>query len=290
MNFCFVILHYKTEKDTIECINSILKQKEHCSIVVVDNFSNNGSIEKVEKFFSKQKNVIFLKNNANLGFASGNNVGYKYAKNELHADFIAVLNNDIILNSKYLITQIKSKYELNRFHVFGPDIVSLVDYKHQNPMDCNLLSIREINMLLIKLTIKYLLNRVGFLDFVLNLKEKIIVNSSSKSNIQPNTIFNDMQNVVLHGSFIVFSKDYIMREDCAFLEGTFLFMEEILLYEYCRRNNYITYFSPDISVFHKEDSSTNSLCETDKSKLEFILKNHINSLKVYKKLKQKKII
>ena len=48
MNYCFVILHYKTEKDTIECINSIKKLSGNYSIVVVDNASNNGSIEAVE--------------------------------------------------------------------------------------------------------------------------------------------------------------------------------------------------------------------------------------------------
>jgi len=76
MEFCFVILHYKTAEDTIECVNSINRLNDECSIVIVDNASNNGSIEKVENEFKTLSNVTIIKNRENVGFAAGNNVGY----------------------------------------------------------------------------------------------------------------------------------------------------------------------------------------------------------------------
>ena len=47
--FVFVILHYKTEKDTIECIESIKKLSyKNIEIVIVDNGSQNGTGENLK--------------------------------------------------------------------------------------------------------------------------------------------------------------------------------------------------------------------------------------------------
>lgn len=37
----------------------------------------------------------------------------------------------------------------------------------------------------------------------------------------------------LHGSFVIFSPDYIKNEEFAFEPGTFLYMEEAILFQYC---------------------------------------------------------
>ncbi len=63
MIFTFSILHYKAINDTIECIE-------------------------------------YIKNNKNIGFAAANNLGYKYAKDVLKSDFIAVINNDAVVELK----------------------------------------------------------------------------------------------------------------------------------------------------------------------------------------------
>lgn len=49
-----------------------------------------------EKYHMDDK-VLVLKLTSNLGFAKGNNVGYKYAVKELKCDFICILNNDTLL-------------------------------------------------------------------------------------------------------------------------------------------------------------------------------------------------
>lgn len=63
MRFCFVILHYMTAFDTIECIESIKLLNTVCQIVVVDNASNNGSIETIEEKYSEDKNIYIIKIN-----------------------------------------------------------------------------------------------------------------------------------------------------------------------------------------------------------------------------------
>lgn len=55
----FVILHYKTEIDTCECIESLRRLKSTCgiSIIVADNGSNDGSIERIKEQYEDIKNI-----------------------------------------------------------------------------------------------------------------------------------------------------------------------------------------------------------------------------------------
>jgi GT2 family glycosyltransferase len=83
------IINFKTETLTEKCLKSILdkKWKSEIEIYVVDNDSKDGSLEYLEKKFPK---VIFIKSDANLGFAGGHNLVLKKAK----ADFYLILNSD----------------------------------------------------------------------------------------------------------------------------------------------------------------------------------------------------
>src|SRR5665648_138519 len=132
----FVILHYLAFQDTIECIDSIISNYDRLcyEIVVVDNYSNNGSQEKLEIYYSGQNNIYFLKMGYNSGFAKGNNYGYQYAKKYLKPNYIILLNNDTILNQKDFLIKIDEIYQSAKFDILGPDIVSLSNNLHQNPM------------------------------------------------------------------------------------------------------------------------------------------------------------
>ncbi|OYS92331.1 glycosyl transferase family 2, partial [Limosilactobacillus reuteri] len=108
--YVFVVLHYKSSKDTINCIRSIEKLNGEYQIIIVDNASNDGSLEKVKDVYSDTKNIIFLKNKENVGFAEGNNVGYRFAKNILKAQFILICNSDLIFDQQDFLTKVKKVY------------------------------------------------------------------------------------------------------------------------------------------------------------------------------------
>lgn len=275
LNFCFVILHYKTAEDTIDCVESIEKLDEKCKIVIVDNASNNGSIEEVEKYVGDRTNIYVINNKENLGFADGNNIGYKFARNELHADFIAISNNDIIVDSKDFIQYCRELYEKKKYDIMGPDIESMVDQGHQNPMIVSEPDAKRIRKEILRYQVLYALSIIGVYDFIKHNKNKV---SKTKKK---NTSLKLAENVQLHGSFLVFSPQFISKEEIAFRTGTFLYMEESILFQYCRKMGYKTIFSPVVKVFHKEDSSTNSMFTATKQKREFVFKNMIQSLKVY---------
>lgn len=277
MKFCFVILHYKTADDTIECVESINKLRENCNIVIVDNASNNGSIEKVEEKYATQANIIVLKNKENLGFASGNNVGYQYARNVLGANYIAISNNDIIVDTPDFIQKISSLFEKTGFHVVGPDVESLVDHNHQSPMKGTLPYRADATKEIWRYRVLYLLSRANIYDLLKKKRTKATAEVYSQEEKR-----TECEDVVLHGSFVVFSPSFIEQEEYSFRPGTFLYMEELILYKYCIQKKYKILYSPEVKVFHKEDSSTNALFNAAKEKREFVFKNMIQSLKVYR--------
>lgn len=61
----FVILHYQTIKDTEECINSILQNINYGNfeIVIVDNFSTDGSGQVLKDKYNNLSNMHVILNN-----------------------------------------------------------------------------------------------------------------------------------------------------------------------------------------------------------------------------------
>jgi putative glycosyltransferase len=278
MNFCFVILHYRTSNDTIECIKSIQKLEGDYKIVIVDNASQNGSIERIEALFANNDEIVIIKNTKNLGFAAGNNIGYAYARTQIKANMIAVLNNDIVIKQKDFINRIFELYRNSQFHIAGPDIVSLVDGHHQSPVVEKINSISKANKELFKYRILRIINKIGLYELMTRQQKKEL------NKISVADPMRYQENVILHGSFVIFSPMYVSEEECAFRPDTFMYMEEPILYEYCMLKNYKTVFDPSIVIYHKEDSSTNSLYNAAYAKREFVFKNMIRSLKIYRNL------
>lgn len=274
MKFCFVILHFKTAQDTIESVNSILQISGEFDIVIVDNASNNGSIEEIACKYKEIACIHVIENKENLGFAGGNNVGYKYAKFKLEADCIIVLNNDVIIEDFLFISKLKTFYEKNKCHVIGPDIISLKDGSHQNPMKGDVLSISQAKMEIFRYRMLLFFSKVNVYDIFRN-------GGRTRTLSNEPICLQERIDVVLHGSFIIFTPLFVADEDICFRSGTFLYMEELILYQYCKRNQYTNVFYPGLRVYHKEDSSTNSLFPLQKEKREFVFRNLIQSLRVY---------
>lgn len=276
--FSFVVLHYKSYKDTIECVNSILDLYSEVNVVIVDNASGDGTVEKLIKKYKSKENIYIIKNNRNLGFAEGNNVGYTYAREVLLSEFILVCNNDLIFSQEDYLVKIKKIYNETGAYIIGPDIESLSDGQHQNPMSPTTTNPYRINREILRYKLLLFLSKLNIYDF---LKK----NNFHNVQLQQNRIVHNelKENEVLHGSMLIFTPRYVKKEENAFRLGTFLYMEEDILYAYARSKNYKTLYAPNLHVYHKEDSSTNKQYRTSKEKREFIFRNMIKSLKVYKK-------
>lgn len=89
MDVSIIIVNYKTCNLVQDCINSIFEKTKGVSyeVIVVDNNSNDGSVETLSLLYPKIK-VISL--NENIGFGKANNIGFKSSIGK----FVFFLNSD----------------------------------------------------------------------------------------------------------------------------------------------------------------------------------------------------
>lgn len=286
-NFAWVILHYKTIDDTIECVDSILKTQNRIdqNIIIVDNGSgDNTGIELKNKYLNNKKIKIIL-SEKNLGFANGNNLGYEEAK-KLNPDFIAVINNDMILEQDDFIGKVYEKFEKTTFYILGPDIISIYDKEHQNPQRNKRITEKALTKNIFKLIFLYMLNIFFIEDLFWKVFKVIKKNKLNKTNENWKL---EKENIQLHGSCLIFSSLFIKKNSNAFYNKTFMFMEEDILYYLAMKLGYKTVYTPEIKIYHKEDSATNFVYKSNRKKRQFIYRNTIKSSFVLKNIMKNKV-
>lgn len=84
-------------------------------------------IRSPENLISR-KNLILIKNDKNYGFAEGNNIGIRFALNKLKADFVLLLNNDVVVDPNFLNELIKAAETDPKIGVLGPTV-----YEYKEP-------------------------------------------------------------------------------------------------------------------------------------------------------------
>ena len=283
MIISYVVLHYLTAADTIECVDSLLNNvipnsEDENHIIIVDNGSPNDSYRALEEEFGSSSDVILIKNKENLGFAKGNNTGFLYAKYELGSDFILLLNNDTYIEQNNFADVLTEKYQETNYAVLGPDIVTGEGY-HQNPAIVKeKWSFTELAVFRIKAHIKMFLTslRVPFINRFLNQRD---AKYQTKEVIR-----GDICDIRLHGACLIFSPQYISRFDGLY-DKTFLYMEEDILKFIVDHYGLKTLYSSDLQVFHNRHASTKAEITDDTKRLIFYYKQQIRSSRQFERLK-----
>lgn len=282
MELVFVILHYCSVNDTIECIESIKScmTSDDYKIVVVDNKSPDNSYSKLCERYNEDRYIKLTSTLENIGFAKGNNVGIRIARNEFDPEFIVVMNNDICLLQNNPNEVIRSIYEKHPFAVMGPMVLSKDGRYDSNPKGNHVLSVIETRRAIKRAQRILWFNKLGLGGFYLKLEalKNKIWNFDDEDKLSKYT--QTKHGYILHGCCLVFSKNYFVHFD-GFDERTFLYMEEEILYKHLRDKDLEIVYSPDWIVFHKEDASTNSMYRKSKDKLDFVLRNNIISYQKY---------
>lgn len=279
---CYVILHYMSAEETLACVESILNNViGEKRIVVVDNASPNCSYDVLKRQFADNKNVDILKLEMNLGFAKGNNYGYKFAIDKYNPEFIIVMNNDMEIRDKNFQRGVLEAYKNYQYSILGPDIYSTKKLYHQNPQTRKLPDKKELKKAYLKLSIKYRL------QFLVKLKWRIkgqMLSSKTQEcvNEKKPHIKHVVKGQMLHGSCYVFSPLFIRthKTEC-FYNKTFMYMEAEILYYLAIKNKEKIIYYPFIRVEHHEDVSTNALYKKQYEKSLFSIKCLKQSTKAF---------
>lgn len=116
------ILNFNGSSSTFDCVESLRKiniSDFKLTILVVDN----GSSEKLSlrNESSQEIKLKIIKNEKNLGFSPGQNIGIKYAI-ENGADCVVVLNNDTYVHENFLKELLEAANSDDQIGILSPKI------------------------------------------------------------------------------------------------------------------------------------------------------------------------
>ncbi len=164
-----VILNWNGWKNTIECLESIYRiDYSSYEIILVDNGSKDDSVNKIGEYakgkllveskfvqyspvnkplklikpqkakvpWEFNKELLFVENNTNYGFARGTNIAIMLAQKQC-ADYVLLLNNDIVVDKEFLSEMIAHSERTPQIGVAGPTIYyyddpTTVDFAGEN--------------------------------------------------------------------------------------------------------------------------------------------------------------
>ena len=284
-----VILHYNNINDTKECIDSIKRNidTELYRIIIVDNKSPNDSGLLLEKQYRSEDKIVVLLNEKNKGFSAGLNVGINYLHAQYDPTFTILSNNDVKLLDKKLYLHLKSEFDRSGFSVLGPLIVNPDGRCDDNPIFD--IKYSKINA---EYDLKYWKHRLFFTKlglerlYLFNRNHNYFVKRHKKKIYQirkdrnPGIFLQRRENIVVHGCFIVLSKNYFK----CFLgldERTFMYAEEDILFLHIVNKKLLSVYQPNIAIYHKGGSSINTSYKIKKDKKVFLYTNYIKAIKSY---------
>lgn len=114
-----IILTWNGIEYTKKCLTSLKENTDYNNyeVIVVDNGSTDGTIEYLETLDW----ITLVKNEKNLGFVKGNNIGLKLVKD----NDVVLLNNDIIISQKDWLSKLaESAYRADDIGVVGCRLVN----------------------------------------------------------------------------------------------------------------------------------------------------------------------
>lgn len=231
-----IILNYNTFQDTIKLVYELQQQTvaNLFQIIVVDNFSPNNSYEQLIPLESTYKNLKVLQTESNLGYAKGNNVGLDYLNKNVHPKYVAILNNDVVLEKDCFERLIEKYNQLEQAAIIAP-----------KQLDINN---KEVPVYSMNNFLDDCLNQFFIFKILHNRKIKPFKDTSGK---------NAMEVDLVPGSFM-FSSFERFKALGFFYPNTFLFMEERFITVAVHTKSWKNYIVLDQTYIHTHSKTINS--------------------------------
>lgn len=237
-NLSVILVSYNTKEITSECLKRLKISIDHCEktlnnkieTIVVDNDSQDGSIETVKKDFPW---VRLVETGENRGYGVGNNLGMKIAT----GDYFLLLNTDAYVEKNTLEKSLNFFKDNSEADVLG----SKLTYKNGS---------LQPNAGYLPTPLKTTVWLLGF-ESLPGVSE--IFPSVHKRNKSYYSFIQNPEWVM--GAFFMLKKA-VFTNTGGFDEAIFMYMEEV---EWCIRlkiHGFKVFYTPDFSVVHLGGASS----------------------------------
>ncbi len=228
-----IIVNYNGYNSTCECIESIeTVPNEEILITIVDNGSEDGSVEKFTTAYGKRNDIEILKTMKNNGYSGAINFCLKHSRIR-KCDYVIISNNDVIF-TKSAIVELREEISKKRYDIIGPKIL-LLSGEQQTPGFGRL----GLHELIYQYTpLKY---------FKIRSENKYLKEFS-----------NDIETInvaMTSGCCFMISKNALGKIGY-FDEKVFLYFEEAILAKKLKEMNLKAGCTPKAIIFHKHQEST----------------------------------
>ncbi len=229
MELSIISINHKKPHQAVNCMASLWKyyqtefREGKFEYIIVDNFSQDNSLEILRKEVKKYKNFFVIANDSDAGFGAGNNLGVKHAKGE----YLLFLNDDTTVEDRGIVKMLNYLKSHPEIGVLGGRIFNL-DGSIQ-PSTGKFYSLFTFTLFLLGL------QRFGLVD---------------KS---PQTI---KEVDWIKGALFMIKKD-LFEKVGKFDEKIWMYTEDMELCYRIKKLGLRCVFFPDISIKHKHQGSTN---------------------------------
>lgn len=223
---CSLVLYNNNIEEVDNVITCIFNNDLKVLCLVYDNSNIDFS---VSKYFSDE-NVIYYKNETNIGFGKAHNKGFLKSLS-MNIKYHLVLNTDLYFD-KFTITTLLKEMETDcSIGIIAPKLLNT-----DNSLQFSAKLLPSFFTLFVRM-----FNPFIFINKRINFKYELRFFDFSRSVNVP----------VINGAFLFF-RNSVIKEYGMFDERFFMYLED---YDLCRRihNSYKTIYEPSVTVIHKHN-------------------------------------
>ena len=269
-----ITVNFRCADATLRFLNSAssLERFNRCHLLVVDNDSDDGSIDRIRSAVYGFSNVELLKSSQNRGYFGAANWALRhYLQRHGAPEWVIVCNNDIEFDDSRFLQRLFEK-DPSAAGVIAPSIVSGLTGHDANP------SIRQRPSQFKMMRYRLWLSNY----YAMWLKQWLSPHiRRARFRFSTHSAGEGSRIYAPHGSFLIFSRNFF--EAGGFIDdGFFLYAEEFSVAEMCRQLRLPVIHDPELRVWHGEGQSTGRMLsrkvyQHQKSGFAYALRRYYNS-------------
>lgn len=231
MKLSIILLNYKRKELTLSCVASVFNQyqkqldKGEFEIIVVDNLSQDNSLEFLRRAFAKNKykSIYLIPNSENSGFGRGCNFGASYAKGE----FLLFLNND---------TQ-----------VLDTGLLSMVDFLDSRP---------QVGVVGGRMENEDRTQQASAGSFYTFFNAILMIFGMQRFGMVYSSPKNIQKTDWVSGSSLMIRRS-LFEKISGFDKEIFMYMEDVDICYRVKKAGMLVYYYPNVTIIHMGQGSTN---------------------------------